>query len=72
MPYQQDPDNALIEVLLSYLAPSTYNEIQAILTQSGTCQQIIEFDDISCLNHTMWTSLSEDRWHASVFADYTR
>ncbi len=61
----------LADTLLSYLAPSTDDELQAILTQSESCFQQLVLPSVTCINTTRWSSLSADMWSADMFPSDT-
>ncbi len=49
-------------ISLTYLAPSTWNEIQSIILKSDSCYQDLTFDDEYCENTTSWIPLTGDVW----------
>ncbi len=59
-------DNTTIDILLTYLAPSTNDELQDIITKSSICQQNITVQDIQCLDYISWTALNGYIWHPSM------
>ena len=69
---QDHTSNSRLEIPLTYVAPSTYDELEFLLLHSTSCQQDVFIDDLACLNSTSWVSLSGDTWHASNFVQLNR
>ena len=51
-----------LNIALTYVAPSSDDEMQDILVKSAECTQTVFFGDVSCLEGISWTSLSKDVW----------
>ncbi len=62
-------DRDTLDVPLNYLAPSTVDEVQSILTASQTCYQRITFLSSDCLMATTWSSINGDQWHYTKLKD---
>ena len=65
-------DAEILDVPVTYLAPSTDNEIQSILTASDKCHQVVHFGTRGCWGATEWVSINGDVWNPTMFSDQQR
>ena len=56
-----------IDTKVTYVAPSTDDELQSILMNSEQCQQEITISYNSCENVTTWMSLIKKSWDVYSF-----
>ncbi len=64
---QEVTDSKKLDVLLTYIAPSTNDELQALILKSVSCQQTVQFQSQRCMMESSWVSINRDEWQFLQF-----